>query len=130
MGFIKVNKASLEMLKIVEKYVAYGYPNQKTIRDLVYKRGYGKVQGSRIPLTDNSIIQSVLQDKNLICMEDLIHEIFTCGPNFKEANNFLWPFKLSCPKGGYRGKKRQHFNEGGSYGNQEQFINQFVRKMN
>lgn len=31
-------------------------------------------------------------------MEDIIHEIFTVGPNFKEVNNFLWPFKLNNAK--------------------------------
>lgn len=31
---------------------------------------------------------------NLICMEDLIHEIFTVGTKFKYASNFLWPFKV------------------------------------
>ena len=35
---------------------------------------------------------------NIICVEDLVHEIVTCGPNFKAATNFLWPFKLSAPK--------------------------------
>ena len=32
---------------------------------------------------------------DIICMEDLIHEIYTVGPNFTKANNFLWPFKVS-----------------------------------
>lgn len=32
-------------------------------------------------------------------MEDLVHEIFTVGDNFKKASNFLWPFKLNNPKG-------------------------------
>lgn len=35
----------------------YRYPNMKSIRELVYKRGYGKVDKSRIALTDNSIIE-------------------------------------------------------------------------
>lgn len=35
------------------------YPNLKTVRELVYKRGYGKVDRRRIPLTDNSIIEGV-----------------------------------------------------------------------
>jgi hypothetical protein len=26
---------------------------------------------------------------NIICVEDLVHEIMTVGPHFKEANNFL-----------------------------------------
>ena len=31
------------MLRIVEPFIAYGYPNLKSVRELVYKRGYGKV---------------------------------------------------------------------------------------
>ena len=31
---------------------------------------------------------------NIICIEDLIHEIFTVGDKFKYASNFLWPFKV------------------------------------
>ena len=38
----------------------YRYPNLKSVRELVYKRGYGKVNGQRIPLTDNSIIEKCL----------------------------------------------------------------------
>ena len=32
--------------------------------------------------------------KDIICTEDLIHEIFTVGQKFKYASNFLWPFKV------------------------------------
>jgi hypothetical protein len=38
---------------------SYRYPNLKTIRELIYKRGYGKVDRRRTPLTDNSIIEEV-----------------------------------------------------------------------
>lgn len=62
-------------------------------------------------------------------MEDLVHEIFTCGPKFKEVSTFLWPFKLSSPNGGM-GKKRLHYVEGGQAGNREDKINAFIRKMN
>ena len=41
-----------------------------------------------------------LGNHNIICIEDLVHEIMTVGPHFKEANNFLWPFKLKAPLGG------------------------------
>ena len=91
----------------------------------MYKRGYGKVEHQRIPLADNAVIEgqvlwlriiyvrvdsmffkssvgfvSQLGAHGIVCIEDLIHEIFTVGPHFKEANNFLWPFKLSSPLGG------------------------------
>jgi len=127
--FVKLNKSTLNMLRLVEPYISWGYPNLKTIRELVYKRGFAKVNHQRIPITDNSIIENSLGDCNIICVEDLIHEIITVGENFKKANNFLWPFKLSCPTGGMR-KKTNHFVEGGDHGNREDFINQLVRKMN
>lgn len=126
--FVKLNAATVNMLRWVEPYVAYGYPNLKTVKQLVYKRGYGKVNRQRIPLTDNSIIEKELGKFNIICMEDLVHEIFTVGPHFKEASNFLWPFKLSSPNGGYE-HKLLHFNEGGQAGQRGENINAFIRKM-
>lgn len=128
--FIKVTKATTEMLKIVEPWVAYGYPNLKSVKELIYKRGYGKVDKQRIALTDNVIIEDNLGQYGIVCMEDLIHEIFTVGPNFKQASNFLWPFKLSNPTGGFRTRKFKHFIEGGDLGNREEAINGLIRQMN
>merc|ERR1719473_1644640 len=38
--FMKVSKAATEMLKRVEPYLSYGYPNLKSVRELIYKRGF------------------------------------------------------------------------------------------
>uniref|UniRef100_A0A2R8ZCU5 Ribosomal protein L30 ferredoxin-like fold domain-containing protein n=1 Tax=Pan paniscus TaxID=9597 RepID=A0A2R8ZCU5_PANPA len=75
--FVKLNRASINMLRIVESYIAWGYPNLKSLNELIYKRGYGEFSKKRIAFTDNTLI-------------DLIHEIYTVGKCFKEANNFLW----------------------------------------
>lgn len=232
--FVRANKATMNMLRRVEPYVMYGYPNLKTasarcshfpeqnglrralvhfflqrirpvrpgtgasrwrlwcrhasggaaerslrvrrilvlaqVKELVYKRGFGKVNKQRIPLTDNAVVEESLGKHGIICVEDLIHEIYTVGPHFKargrfsplladprpaspsaaprsprqcahfaplvpalqlsqEANNFLWPFKLSSPNGGLVYKK-QHYIEGGDAGNREEKINALVRRMN
>lgn len=119
--FVKLNKASINMLRIVEPYIAWGYPNLKSVNELIYKRGYGKINKKRIALTDNSLIARSLGKFGIICMEDLIHEIYTVGKRFKEVNNFLWPFKLSSPRGGMK-KKTTHFVEGGDAGNREDQI--------
>merc|ERR1712013_859610 len=127
--FLKVNKPILQMLKLVQPYVTYGYPSLKTVRELIYKRGFGKVNKQRIPLSDNEIITASLGEScGIYGVEDLIHEIYTVGPHFKEASNFLWPFKLSNPKGGYKQPKRHGFCEqkGGEWGNREELINEFV----
>jgi len=126
--FIKLNAATIKMLRLVEPYIAYGYPTLKTVKDLIYKRGYGKLEKQRIPLSDNSVVEDGLGKKDIICVEDLIHEIFTVGPAFKEANNFLWPFKLSSPVGGFR-KKLLHFNEGGDAGLRGDKINGLIKAM-
>lgn len=125
--FVRLNKATLEMLKLVEPYVAWGYPNHKAVKELVYKRGFGKVSKQRIPLTNNQIVETTLGQYDVLCMEDIIHEIVTVGSSFKQVNNFLWPFKLNSPRGGIL--KRRHFNEGGDYGNREEKISQLIHKM-
>jgi len=128
--FVRLTKATSEMLTIVNPYIAYGYPNLKSVRELIYKRGYGKINKQRIPLTDNQLIEDNLGKYGIVCMEDLIHEIYTVGPNFKQASNFLWPFKLSNPTGGFRTRKFKHFIEGGDVGNREENINALIKKMN
>lgn len=61
------------------------------VRELIYKRGYGCVNKQRIPITDNSVIKDNLGKYGITCVEDLVHEIATVGPNFKPCNQFLWP---------------------------------------
>merc|ERR1711912_30197 len=126
--FMKASKPALEMIKRVEPYLSYGYPSLKSVRDLIYKRGFGKINKQRIPLNDNAVVEQGLGEKGIMCMEDLVHEIFTVGPNFREANNFLWPFKLRPAKGG-QAKKRKGFMEGGQAGNREELMNKLIEKM-
>eukprot|EP00440_Ansanella_granifera_P048057 gb/GFBE01052056.1/.p1 GENE.gb/GFBE01052056.1/~~gb/GFBE01052056.1/.p1 ORF type:complete len:255 (+),score=106.91 gb/GFBE01052056.1/:1-765(+) len=129
--FLKVNKPILNMLKLVQPYVTYGYPSLKTVRELVYKRGYGKVNKQRIPLSANEIISDVLGKDGIHGMEDLVHEIYTVGPKFKQASNFLWPFKLSAPKGGFICKRHGFCEQrGGDWGNREELINDLISRMN
>lgn len=41
---MQVNKATLGLLKLVEPFVSYGYPSLKSVKELIYKRGYAKVR--------------------------------------------------------------------------------------
>uniref|UniRef100_A0A8C6RPZ1 Large ribosomal subunit protein uL30-like ferredoxin-like fold domain-containing protein n=1 Tax=Nannospalax galili TaxID=1026970 RepID=A0A8C6RPZ1_NANGA len=100
--FVNLNKASINMLRIVEPYIAWGYPNLKSVNEFIYKCGYGKINKKQIVLTNNSLIAQSLCKYGIICMEDLIHEIYT-GKHFKE-------------------KKTTHFVEGGDVGNREDQI--------
>jgi large subunit ribosomal protein L7e len=63
----------------------FSEPNLKTVRELIYKRGYGKVNRQRVPLSNNSVIENTLGKYDILSVEDLVHEIFTVGPNFKQV---------------------------------------------
>ena len=116
------------MLRVVEPFIAYGYPSRKTISNLIYKRGFGNLKKQRTPISDNAVIEKELGKFGITCVEDLIHEIVTVGPHFKQANNFLWPFKLNTPVGGWEGKKNP-YQQGGAFGNREGYINDLVARM-
>jgi large subunit ribosomal protein L7e len=105
--FVKVTRATQQMLRLIEPYITYGSvsyitggsddrnetkltctssePNIKSVRELIYKRGYGKVNKQRIPLSNNAVIEESLGKYNILCVEDLVHEIATAGPNFKQV---------------------------------------------
>jgi large subunit ribosomal protein L7e len=127
--FVRLNKASIQMLRICDPFIAWGYPTVDTMKKLIYKRGAVKINGQRIKIVDNSEVEKSVGHLGINCVEDLIHEIYTVGPNFKEANNSLYPIKLSCPRGGWK-KITNHFIEGGDFGNREAHINQLAAKMN
>jgi len=128
--FVKVNKCTLHMLRIIQSYIAYGYADVHNVRRLLFKRGFGRINKQRIPLDDNRKIHDSLGKYGISCMEDLVHEIYTVGPNFKHANNFLATFKLKTPKGGWNAK-RHGFNEPrkGDWGNREELMNQLIKRM-
>jgi len=126
--FVKLNKPVHQMLRLVEPYIAYGYPSLKTVRAMVYKRAYLKVNGQRIRVRDNKIIKDKFNCDDVVCAEDVVNQIYTAGKHFRTITNGLWPFKLSPPKGGMR-QKRRHFVEGGDYGNRETLINRFLNRM-
>lgn len=126
--FVKNSKATMNMLRKIEPWVTFGTPSRGTIRKLIYKRGYGKVNGQRIPLSSNTIVEGQLGKHNIKSIEDLIHEIWSCGEHFKEANAFLWPFKLDSPKGGLSTKRHSYLN-GGDFGPREEFINKLTEVM-
>merc|ERR1712168_662338 len=80
--FVRLNKASIQMLRIADPFIAWGYPTQDTIKKLVYKRGAVKYNGQRIKIAENSVVEKSLGHLGINCIEDLVHEIYTVGDNF------------------------------------------------
>ncbi|NXO04738.1 RL7L protein, partial [Rhinopomastus cyanomelas] len=127
--FVKLSPLSLKMLRIVEPYVAWGYPNLKSVRELILKRGQVRIKNKKVPLTDNILIEEHLGKCGIICLEDLIHEIYSTGKNFKRVSNFLCPFHLSVAR--YASRNKVGFlKEMGKPGCRGDAINKLIRQLN
>ncbi|XP_076025598.1 60S ribosomal protein L7-like 1 [Genypterus blacodes] len=128
-AFVRINKTSMSMMKAVEPYVAWGFPNLKSVRELILKRGQTRVKRRRVPLTDNTFIEQHMGKHGIICLEDLIHEIYSVGKNFRPANNFLLPFKLSVARHAARDKAGL-LKDLGNPGYRGADINAIIRQLN
>uniref|UniRef100_A0A8C9LK20 Large ribosomal subunit protein uL30-like ferredoxin-like fold domain-containing protein n=1 Tax=Piliocolobus tephrosceles TaxID=591936 RepID=A0A8C9LK20_9PRIM len=126
--FVKVTSQNLKMLHIVETYMTWAFPNLKSVRELIFKRGQAKVKNKIIPLTDNTVIEEHLGQFGVICLEDLIYEIAFPGKHF-QISWFLSPFHLSVAH--HATKNRVGFlKEMGTPGYLGEHINQLSRQLN
>ncbi|XP_065756051.1 large ribosomal subunit protein uL30-like [Phocoena phocoena] len=127
--FMQVTPQTIKTLHIVEPYVTWGFPNLKSVRELILKRGQAKIKNKIIPLTDNTVIEEYLGKFGVICLEDLIHKIAFLGKNFQVISGFLRPFQLSVAR--HATKNRVGFlKEVGSPGYRGERINQLIRQLN
>ncbi|XP_057480818.1 LOW QUALITY PROTEIN: 60S ribosomal protein L7-1-like [Actinidia eriantha] len=127
--FVKANERTVKILQRVQPYVTYRYPNLKSAKDLIYKKGLGTIEKQRVPLTDNNIIEQELGKYAILCIEDIVNEVATVGPHFKEVTSFLCLFTLNWPEKALKGKKKL-YEDGGDTGNRKDQINELISKMN
>eukprot|EP00581_Thalassiosira_minuscula_P027703 CAMPEP_0183750714 /NCGR_PEP_ID=MMETSP0739-20130205/1266_1 /TAXON_ID=385413 /ORGANISM="Thalassiosira miniscula, Strain CCMP1093" /LENGTH=315 /DNA_ID=CAMNT_0025986813 /DNA_START=110 /DNA_END=1057 /DNA_ORIENTATION=+ len=132
--FLPYNSTTRKMLHLVEPYVLYGAPSSETVADLIRRRGFCRVDGKRMPLADNNVIERELGDDGLICVEDLIQTIVAGGENEDEAKTFgkvtkfLWPFRLTSRKSKFQ-RKMLDLKDGKLYGDQGEAMNGYIREM-
>lgn len=135
----------------------FRFPNLKSVRELILKRGQTRIGRKRVPLTDNTFIEQHmgrslhhhclqaglrpppnhspvcpprLSGKHgIICLEDLIHEIYAVGKSFRAANNFLLPFMLSVARHAARDKAGL-LKDLGNPGFRGTDINSIIRQLN
>ncbi len=77
---------------------------------------------------DNEAIENSLGKFNILCIEDIIHELSTTGKSFNEVMNFLGFFLLS-PNEEIMDKVNVQFSKGGQQGFRGDQINDLLKKM-
>ncbi|KAL3793560.1 hypothetical protein ACHAW5_002840 [Stephanodiscus triporus] len=146
--FLPYDARTRRMLHLVETHVLYGVPSPETVSDLVRRRGYCKVDGKRVPLADNNVIERELGESlGMICVEDLVHALTSSssdlaamieggghddgdggGTSFGKVAKFLWPFRLTARKSKFQ-RRTLDIKDGKLYGDQGEAMNGYIREM-
>lgn len=64
------------------------------VNDIVRKRGFLKKGEQRLAITDNNLIEELLGQFNIICIEDIIEGFLKCeniDSHFEEIKKVIWP---------------------------------------
>jgi len=129
--FRRYDEATKKKLHLIEPWVTYGIPSKNMINDLIRRRGHGKIDGKRIRLSDNVVVEKALSDETegaVICVDDMVHELHMVGNEFKKVNSFLWTFQLSSPRTKFQ-KEKLGYKEGGDYGDRGEEIDDLIIQM-
>lgn len=128
-AFVRLNDETKALLAAVDPYVIWGYPNVHTVRELILKYGFQSVGHKKVPISSNKQVEDALGECEIICIEDLVLELFKCGKNFEKANKFLHQFKLKSPQEGFEKTKGKHFIKQGEYGFRGEKINEYLKQV-
>jgi len=85
----KVDESLKNHLKAVENFVIYGKINRKTIKQLISKRGKFLVEKKVELISSNKIVEDILGNFGIVCVEDMVGEISGGSKNFSEVKNAL-----------------------------------------
>jgi len=126
--FVRYDEGHRKLLHLVEPWVVYGPPSKAVVEDMITRRGFGRVDGKRVSLSDNTVIEDNLGEQNIICVEDLVHELYTVGDSFSQVTSFLWPFRLADTKSHFE-RKTLKLKDGKDYGDRGEAINDYVKQV-
>ncbi len=125
---MKYDEETFKMLSLIEPYITWGYVNKKQISEIINRRGsYHNENGTAVQL-ENDAIENSLGKFNILCIEDLIHELSNGGKHFNEAMSFLGFFLLS-PSEDVKEKVNVKFFRGGAQGFRGDKINELLANM-
>ena len=99
-SFVRADGATLDKILLIRNYIAYGQPTKVILDEIIRKRGFlkkkedGKETQTRLPISDNVVVEELLGSKGIICIEDLIEAFWRCKTSpelYEAARSVIWP---------------------------------------
>lgn len=126
--FLKYDPVTKKHLHMIEPWVVYGPPSESIVKDLIERKSFGLIKGTKVPLSDNTILEKELGEHGIICMEDMVHELTSAGGGFDIVSKFLVPFPLSASRSTFE-KKKLKVKRGKDYGDKGEDIDEYIKQM-
>ena len=130
---------------LIAHYCAYGAPTKSILDEIIRKRGYLKKESKREPISNNTLIEELLGEQGVICIEDIIDAFWRCSKDeatYKAVKELIWPIQLAPLKETSEKantthdatqrvikKKTTAVHKGGYIGMMGEKINQFVKQL-
>ena len=143
--FLRSDPDTEKALIQIQQYITYGYPTKHMVNELLRKRGFIKKEGKRFAISDNNLIEELLGQHGVICLEDIINSLVKCGQkdsHFEDVIKAIWPIQLiplkeTSDKGNTTHdatgkeikKKTTKVSKGGYLGLMGDKINEFVKPL-
>jgi large subunit ribosomal protein L7e len=125
---LRNNQSIKKMLQNAKDYIAFGSISYDLLRKLIYTRGFGKINGNKVKLTNENIEESF--NGKFKCIEELCDVIYHGKDDIRDVLKFLCPFRLCPPKGGFpNGHKKRDFIQGGSSNDHKHLLGDLLEKM-
>ena len=124
---MKYDTETQKRLHLIEPWVVYGIASKTMISDLIQRRGHLKIDGQKVPLTDNTLVEKAFgSDSGILCVQDLVEELYTVGNQWNRLQQVLWPFQLESLRTKYQ-RRTLNLKEGGEYGDRGPLMDDFIR---
>ncbi len=111
----------LGMLRKAQVWLTWGEIDLETLIELLRRRG--RLKGNK-PITDEYAQKLGFKD-----LEDLARAIYELRVDFRKLPDVKPVFRLHPPSGGYKGKIKRSYKEGGVWGYRGEAINELLRRM-
>jgi large subunit ribosomal protein L7e len=88
--FFVVSEDLKRLIRSIENFIVYGYVTKATVKSLINKRGYLRIEKEVKPINSNKVVEDTLGSLGMVCIEDVVSEIFNRGQNFEKLKKSVW----------------------------------------
>merc|ERR1712194_90537 len=90
MVFLPNDATTLRRLELVKPFVFWGHPSMKMLSDVLHKKAAirpatAKSDSEKVVLTSNALLEEHLGQHGILCVEDLVHAVFSCEGHAPEG---------------------------------------------